>query len=176
MACNLTSGRTEPCRDAIGGLKAIYLLDFVEDSFTITAGEATAINAAVTEVFKYELLADGNTYVETFTADQNNGTSIYEQVLTVALKKQTKESANELALIVKSRPVCVVEFRDGRRLVQGISDGTVATGDIQSGGAKGDFNGYNLTLTATEVLPSPALDEATKTALDGIISPTNVTP
>ena len=42
MACNLTSGRTEPCRDAIGGLKAIYLLDFVEDSFTVAAGEATA--------------------------------------------------------------------------------------------------------------------------------------
>lgn len=176
MACNLTSGRTEPCRDAIGGLKAIYLLDFVEDSFTITAGEATAINAAVTEVFKYELLADGNTYVETFTADQNNGTSIYEQVLTVALKKQTKESANELALIVKARPVCVVEFRDGRRVVQGISDGTVATGDIQSGGAKADFNGYNLTLTATEVLPSPALDAATITALDAIVSATNITP
>ncbi len=176
MACNLTSGRTEPCRDAIGGLKAIYLLDFVEDSFTITAGEATAINAAVTEVFKYELLADGNTYVETFTADQNNGTSIYEQVLTVALKKQTKESADELALIVKSRPVCVIQFRDGRYAIQGISDGTVATGDIQSGGAKGDFNGYNLTLTATAVLPSAVLDSATVTALEAIVSATNVTP
>ena len=176
MACNLTSGRTEPCRDAIGGLKAIYLLDFVEDSFTIVSGEATAINAAVTEVFEYELLADGNTFVETFTADQNNGTSIYEQVLTVALKKQTKESADELALIVKSRPVCVVKFRDGRYVVQGISDGTVATGDVQSGGAKADFNGYNLTLTATEVLPAPTLDATTVTALEAIISANNVTP
>ena len=176
MSCNLTSGRTEPCLDAVSGLKAFYLLDFVEDSFTITGGEATAINAAVTEVFKYELLADGNTFVETFTADRNNGTSIYEQVLTVALKKQTKESADELALVVKSRPVAVIEFRDGRKVVCGISDGTVATGDIQSGGAKADFNGYNLTLTATEVLPAPTLDESTNTAFDLLISTTNVTP
>ena len=176
MACNLTSGRTEPCRDAIGGLKAIYILDYVEDSFTVAAGEATAIDAAVTEVFKYELLADGNTFVETFTADQNNGTSVYEQVLTVALKKQTKESANELSIVVKSRPVVVILFRDGTYKVQGISDGTVATGDIQSGGAKADFNGYNLTLTSTEVLPAPTLDSATETAFLALVSSNNVAP
>ena len=35
MACLLTTGRTEPCRDAIGGLKALYLFDFIEDSFTV---------------------------------------------------------------------------------------------------------------------------------------------
>lgn len=176
MACNLTSGRTEPCRDAIGGLKNVYLADFLEDAFTITAGEVTALNVALTEVFQYELLSDNNTFVETFTADQNNGTSVYEQVLTVQLKKQTKASADELALLVKSRPLAVIEFRDGRRVAMGISDGSVVTGDIQSGGAKADFNGYNLTFTATEVLPAPTFDATASSALDGIISATNVTP
>ena len=113
MACVLTSGRTEPCRDAIGGLKAAYFLDYLEDAFTIVSGEATAIDVAVTEVFKYELLADGNTLAETFTADQNNGTSIYEQVLTLALKKQDKDTALELTAIVHGRPIVVVQFRDG---------------------------------------------------------------
>jgi hypothetical protein len=42
MSCILTSGRTEPCRDSIGGLKNIFLIDYVEDSFTISAGEGTA--------------------------------------------------------------------------------------------------------------------------------------
>lgn len=176
MACVLTSGRTEPCRDAIGGLKAAYFIDFQEDSFTIAAGEATAIDVGVTECFKYELLADGNTLVETFTADQNNGTSIYEQVLALALKKQDKETANELALIVKARPIVVVQFRDGTYKIVGVSDGTVATGDIQSGGAKADFNGYNLTLTATEVSPAPTLDAATVTALLALVSITNINP
>ena len=176
MACVLTSGRTEPCRDAVGGLKAVYFADFLEDAFTIAAGEVTAIDAGLTEVFKYELLADGNTLVETFTADQNNGTSIYEQVLTLALKKQDKDTANELALIVKARPLVVVQFRDGTYKAVGVSDGTVATGDIQSGGAKADFNGYNLTLTATEVLPAPTLDSATVTALLAVVSATNINP
>lgn len=176
MACLLTTGRTEPCSDAIGGLKKLYLVDFVEDSFTITAGEATAIDAAVTVAYEYELLADGNTLVETFTEDRNAGTSIYEQVLTVALKKQDKDTANELALIVKSRPIAIVLDRMGNYKVVGISDGTVASGDIQSGGAKAEFNGYNLTLTATETLPAPSLDAATETAFLLLVSATQINP
>jgi hypothetical protein len=176
MACLLTTGRTEPCSDAIGGLKKLYLVDFVEDSFTITAGEATAIDAAVTVAYEYELLADGNTLVETFTEDRNAGTSIYEQVLTVALKKQDKDTANELALIVKSRPIAIVLDRMGNYKVVGISDGTVASGDIQSGGAKAEFNGYNLTLTATETLPAPSLDAATETAFLLLVSGTQINP
>lgn len=176
MACVLTTGRTEPCRDAVGGLKAIYLYDFSEDSFTITAGEATAINADVTEVFKFELLADGNTLVETFTADASAGTSVYEQVLTIALKKQGAGTASEIAKIVHARPPAVVQFRDGTYKIVGISDGTVSTGDVQSGGAKADFNGYNLVLTATEIAPAPTLDSSTVTALLALVSATNINP
>ena len=176
MACVLTSGRTEPCKDSIGGLKNVYFLDFIEDAFTVAAGEATAIDVSITEVFKYELLNDGNTFIETFTADQNAGTSIYEQVLTLALKKQTLASANELDLLVKGRPIVVVEDRMGNYKVAGISDGTVITGDLQSGGAKAEFNGINLTVTATETSPAPYLDSATETAFLALVSATNVTP
>jgi hypothetical protein len=176
MSCTLTSGRTEPCRDAIGGLKAIYLANFLEDGFTVDASEAIAINAALTEVFKYELIADGNTYVETPTQDPNAGTTTYEQVLSVVLKKQTKESANELAIVLRSRCLVVVQYRDGSYRVMGIEDGTYQTGDFQSGGAKNEFNGYNLTFNAMETAPAPYLDDATITALDGIVSATNVTP
>lgn len=176
MACVLTTGRGEPCSDAIGGLKTLYLIDFIEDSFTVSAGEATALNVGVTVAYEYDLLADGNTLVETFTEDRNAGTSTYEQVLTVALKKQSKDSANELNLIVKGRPVAVVKDRMGNYKVVGISDGTVATGAIESGGAKAEFNGYNLTLTATETDPAPYLDSATVTAFEAIVSGTKLTP
>ena len=154
----------------------MYLIDYVEDSFTVTNGEATAINVAVTVAYKYELLNDGNTFVENITQDINAGTSTYEQVLTVALKKQTKASAQELALVVKARPVVVVQDRQGNYLVCGISDGTSNSGDINSGGAKADFNGYNLTFTAIETSPAPYLDSATVTAFLGIVSGTNVSP
>ena len=176
MACVLTSGRTNPCKDAVGGIKNVYLLDFVEDSFTVVGGEATAINGSVTAVYKYECTADGNTFTETFTADRNNGTSVWEQSLAMVLKKQTKESAAELALIVRARPVAVAELRTGEYKVVGLEDGTTANGTIESGGAKADFNGYNLTLTSTETQPAPTLDSATVTAFLLLVSATNVTP
>lgn len=176
MACALTSGRTEPCKDSVGGLKTAYAIDFVEDSFTVVAGEATAINIAITSVFKYELNANGNLFNEPVTADNETGTTTYAQSLTLALKKQTKDSANEIHLLAKGRPIWVVKDRNGNHRVVGISDGTTLTGEIASGGAKTDFNGYTLTFVATEDEPAPYLDSATVTALEALISVTNITP
>ncbi len=176
MACVLTSGRTEPCSDGIGGLKTLYVIDYIADSFTVTSGEATAMNVAVTAAYKYDLLADGNTFVETITQDISAGTSIYEQVLTVALKKQALASAQELALLVKSRPICILVDRNGGYKICGISDGTASTGDINSGGTKGEFNGYNLVFTATETEPAAYLDSSTITAFLAVVSATVITP
>ena len=60
MACVLTSGRTEPCKDAVGGLKNVYFCDFVEDSFTVVAGEATAIDVGLTVTYQYALNSNEN--------------------------------------------------------------------------------------------------------------------
>lgn len=177
MSCVLTSGRTEPCSDSQSGLKSVYALDFVEDSFTISAGEATAIDAGVTVVFKYVLNSNTNTFIETGAKDNETGTTTYEQALTLHLKKQTKASANEIHLLLKSRPVWVVQGRDGNYKVMGISDGTSgATATIESGGEKNSFNGYDLVFNSTETEPAPYLDSATVTAFLSLVSGTNVTP
>ena len=176
MACVLTTGRSEPCSDAIGGISKIYLADYLEDSFTVVAGEATAMNASLTAAFEFDLLNDGNTFVETFTQDINAGTSTYEQVLSVVLKKQTKAMAVSLALIVKARPVCVILDRMGNYKVMGISDGTVSTGSLESGGGKAEFNGINLTLTSIETEPAPYLDATATSAFELVIDATKETP
>lgn len=177
MACLLTTGRTEPCRDAVSGLKSLYLFDYIEDSFTISAGEATAIDAGVTEVYKYDLLADGNTFVESGGApDESTGTSVVTQTGTAVLKKQDSATANEINILKKARPVAVWKFRDGSYKVQGLSDGTVISVETASGGAKADFNGYTLTLTSTELDLAPTLDSATVTAFEALVSATVINP
>lgn len=179
MACLLTTGRTEPCRDAIGGLKALYLMDFLEDAFTISGGEATAISASVSsgDVYKYDLLADGNTFVESGGApDESTGTSVVTQTGTAVLKKQGVATANEINTLKAARPVAVWKFRDGTYKVQGLSDGTVISVETASGGAKADFNGYTLTLTSTELNLAPTLDSATVTAFEALVSATVINP
>lgn len=177
MACLLTTGRTEPCRDAVGGLKALYLLDFVEDSFTVSAGEAKAIDAGIIDVYKYDLLADGNTFVESGGApDESTGTSVVTQTGTAVLKKQDVATANEINILKKARPVAVWKFRDGTYKVQGISDGTVISVETASGGAKADFNGYTLTLTSTELSLAPTLDSPTVTAFEALVNSRVIEP
>lgn len=176
MACAFTSGRTEPCFDSIGGLKAAYSIDFVEDSFTITSGEATALSGSVTVTYKYNLNSDENTFNEPATADKSAGTTTYAQELKLHLKKQTKDSANELHLLVKARPVWVVLDRNDNYRVVGLSDGCTGAIEITSGGSKEEFNGYDLTFTATETEPAPYLDSATETAFLAIVSGSNINP
>lgn len=175
MACLLTTGRAEPCLDAVGGLKAIYFFDRIDDPFTITAGEATAMNVALTEAFEYDLKSDNNGLEEVGTSSATNGTYVVEQTATVELKKQDKDTANELNLLAKARPGAVVLDRMGNYKAIGISDGVNVSPTSKTGNAKGDFNGYTITVTATEVALAPTLDSSTVTAFEAVISATKIT-
>lgn len=174
--CLITSGRNIPaCKDSIGGLKNAFLINFVEDSFTVTDGEATAINVNITEVFKYGLRNDGNNFSESVVSDKNTGTTTNTQTLTLALPKLDKDTAFQIDLMSKGRPVIVVQDKNDNYKVVGISEGCDLTGSgLDSGGARSDFNGANLTFTAIESAVAPFLDSATITALEALISETNI--
>ena len=44
MACNLSAGRNEVCKDSIGGLAAVYFQNYTTASFTKNgSGEVTAV-------------------------------------------------------------------------------------------------------------------------------------
>ncbi len=176
MASNLTSGRKEPCKDSVGGIKKAIFLDYVEAPFTLTGGQGTGINVAVTEVFEYELRSDNNTFTESVVSDKNAGTTINTQTSEIRLKKQTSATSNEITLMANGRPVIVLVGYDGSYKVMGYTEGCDLTGsNIQSGGAKADFNGYDLTFTAIETQLAPHLDSATITALEALVSANLIT-
>ena len=52
MACNLTKGRLEPCKDVVGGLKAVYFTDF-GDLGTVTKvdDEITDLSTSVSSIW-----------------------------------------------------------------------------------------------------------------------------
>lgn len=177
MACALTSGRTEPCKDTIGGIKAAWFIDYIASPFTVSAGQATAINIGITEVFKYELRSDNNTLTESIVSDKNTGVSLNTQTLELRLKKQDYSTSAEIKLLASARPIIVVQGYDGSYKALGITDGCDLTAsNIQSGGAKGDFSGYDLTFTAEEANLAPFLDSTTVTALVALESVTLITP
>lgn len=177
MACVLTTGRSEPCKDSVGGLLKAYFLDYRENSFTVSAGQGTAMNVAVTQVFEWTLKPDNNTFTEVVTSDKNTGTTSVEQTFEGRFIKQNYQTASEVMLMAYARPIIVLVGHDGSHKVMGITEGCDLTNsNIQSGGTKKDFNGYDLTFTAEELRLAPYLDGATVTALEAVVSATTIAP
>ena len=71
MACLLTSGRAKVCKDGLGGQSTLYLFDSLPDAFTVSNGEATAMNVLLTAAFAYPLEGDGNTLEQSMVGDRN---------------------------------------------------------------------------------------------------------
>ncbi len=165
MACELTRGRKEPCKDVVGGLKNIYFVDFgdlgtvtkTDDEITNLTGDSSNDLTA----FKYELKGNSS-FEQTVTASRENGTVFYEQTLNLTLKKLSKEDNKELKLLAYGRPHVAVEDYNGNVFMMGLEHGAdVSGGTIVSGASMGDLSGYTLTLTAQEREPANFMASAT---------------
>ena len=157
MSCDVTRGRLEPCKNSNGGLKAVYFVKFgTVGAITFDNTDTDVITAVAgsPDAFKYDLKGDSS-YEETITSDRNAGTSFFQQVLTLNLKKLTKKDHKEIKLIVWGRNHVIVEDNNGNFFVAGLTRGMDVTGGtIATGAALGDMSGYTLTLEGEE--PAPA--------------------
>jgi hypothetical protein len=169
MACDISSGRLRQCKESLGGQSKLYLFNYVENPFTVSGGEATAINPLLTDVFEFELEGDGNTLEESLVSDRNTGTSVNTQTLTTILKKIDASTSAQMNLLAYGYPQAVVKDRNGVYHALGTDDGIDFTVVSSTGGAKTDLNGYTLTGVATTKALSPKLNTATITAFLGLL-------
>ena len=163
MACNITAGRNEVCKDSIGGLAGVYFLNFTTGSFTKNGnGEVTALPSGST-VYYYELKGN-SAYTETVNTSRDNGTTFFSQELLLNLKKLTNEMTTQMKLLAYGRPQIVVWTMNGDALLVGEREGADMTaGTLQTGAAMGDLYGYSLTFTGQEQLPAAFLSGSTTT-------------
>ena len=161
MACDLTKGRKEPCKDVVGGIRAVYFTDFGDvGTITLTDDEITDMSGTFT-AFKYEVKGNSS-FEQNITSSRENGTTFFEQTLNLTLHKLSKEDNKELKLIAFGRPHVAVEDYNGNVFLMGREHGAdVSGGTIVTGAAMGDLSGYTLTLTAMETLPANFIDSPT---------------
>ena len=182
MACDLTTGRAIPCKDSVGGLKAVYFADFGTMGVVTFDGTDTDMiaNLASTSTvwFKYDLVGSANTFGESMVASEDNGTSFSEQTLNVTLAKLNIKTHKELKLLIYGRPHTVVEDNNGSFFMAGLEHGVNGTLTTATGGAMGDLNGYTLALIGREKIPANFLDTSLTNVLTGgaTISATQITP
>ena len=154
MSCTLTLGRKEPCKDTVGGLKAVYFTDFGDyGTVTETDDEITDLTGTFT-AFKYELKGNSS-FEQAITSSRENGTTFFDQTLTLTLKKLSKETNKELKLLAYGRPHVAVEDYNGNVFVMGLQHGAEVTGGtVSTGAAMADLSGYTLTLNGQETKPA----------------------
>lgn len=167
MACNLTIGRAEVCKETVGGLKAVYFINF-----QILPTDVTFSNDLITSIinvdnlYKYELKSNENVFDQEIVTSRETGTTFFRQTLTIKLKKQDTTTHKEIKLLAYGRPHVLVENNAGQFFMMGLFRGADLTaGSINNGGALGDFNGYSLTFVAEEKLPAPFTDIAAASSI-----------
>jgi len=195
MACNITAARGIDCRDAIGGLKAIYFCSsycsdilaeatVTASSYTITdAGFANwdIVDTTVT-VFKYDLVTDLSTFKSAVEADKATGSVMWNQTLDVVLQKVVAADLYQLGLISKNRAQIFVQDSNDNVYLMGITDGCYLTGgdSIATGTNRSDMNGLTLSFTAKEqaplyILPASAGVATAKYPFDGLADEADLT-
>ena len=189
MACNITAARGIDCRDAIGGLKAIYFCSsYCSDilanatvsasSYTIeTGGFATwdIADTSVVTVFKYDLVTDLSTFKSGVEADKATGSVMWNQTLDIVLHKVVAADLYQLGLISKNRAQIFVQDSNDNVYLMGTTDGCYLTGgdSIATGTNRSDMNGLSLSFTAKEqaplyIIPASAGVGTAKYPFDGL--------
>jgi hypothetical protein len=170
MACELiTHGYADDCQNNVGGIKAIYFLNYgvVGTQPTANYGAAPDLNdslntltltPAASTLFKYELKG-ANSFEQTITSSRENGTTFVEQNLTFTTKGLTPTQTKQMKLLAWGRPTVIVQTFSNKFFVAGLENGLdVVTTIITNGTAMSDLVGYTVTMKGEEIIPANHLN------------------
>ena len=154
MACNLTLGRNEPCKDQVAGLQGMFFINYTTGSFALDANDVVTSFPSGSTAYYYELKG-ANSYTETVNTSRDNGTTFFSQAVSISLKKLDAATTKQFKLQAYGRPQIVLWTRNGDALLVGKNYGADMTaGTIVTGQAYGDHSGYTAVFTGNEALPA----------------------
>ena len=180
MACDISNGRIEQCKDSVSGLKAVYIINYDKlnsDSvtyLTTPVGSEDVIDtwtpidtATALNLYKYELKSTANSFNTTINTSRENGTTFFEQTLVMNLKRQDAATTKNVKLLAYGRPRIVVRTMTDQFFLMGLDQGAdMNAGTIASGSSLDSFNGYEgLTFVAQEELNANFIDCSTEAQL-----------
>ena len=173
----MSTGRKLACKDAVGGIQKVFFGDYgTLGTATISGGIVTAFSGASYTLFQYDVKSASG-LEQTITSSNDNGTTFFEQTLTLVLTKLDAPTQVELAKVIATRPHVFIQDNNGNYLAVGMTRGCDVNGTISTGVALGDLNGYSLTITGQEPLMAQFITaNLVTTKIAGGATPTQITP
>lgn len=153
MPCAIIQGYTLDCRDSVGGIKSLHILERGNiSSYTTSSGTVSSITKSGGSVFfKYELEEENSNAQSVGTGNRQNGSFFFAQQVNAMFLKMTYQTRDKLRLLQKNRLVIIVEDNNGKYWVYGKDNGLmVTTSTGASGTARGDMNGYTVVFDGNE--------------------------
>lgn len=162
MACDVTLGRLEGCKSFVGGIKAVYFINYGSmGAVTIGTSDEISDLAGTFSAYKYDIKGAGNNLEQQVVSSRDNGTTYWSQILNLQFKGLSKEDNKQVKLLAYGRPHIVVEDNNGNAMLVGLERGAEVTGGtIVTGVAMGDLSGYTLNFTGEEKLPANFINGA----------------
>jgi hypothetical protein len=173
----MSTGRKLACKDAVGGIQKVFFGDYgTLGTATISGGIVTAFSGTTYTLFQYDVKSASG-LEQTITSSNDNGTTFFEQTLTLVLTKLDAPTQAELAKVIATRPHVFIQDNNGNYLSVGMTRGCDVNGTISTGVALGDLNGYSLTITGQEPLMAQFITaNLVTTKIAGGATPTQITP
>lgn len=126
--CNTIIGLTHSCDDNnVGSIKKAWIADFDDiDSYVESGGEVTGITMSGGETFKeFEFKKNTSNYTENWTGDLTADVHLWEQTISIGLRRIEVAKRNAIALLAEGRRrlvVIVLDNNDEYRIF-GLDDG-----------------------------------------------------
>ena len=150
MACTQTlSGIARDCLGNNGGIKTVWLANWDNvASLTESSGAITAITMANSEKFKkYEFPRNTSSMSSNYAVNAENGTSYVETDLLMVFTRMDTTKRLEIVAMAQGLLAAFVEDNNGNVWYLGHDfPVTINAGDALTGTARGDRNGYSITL------------------------------
>lgn len=168
--CVLTSGYSLGCRDNIGGVQEVYIGEWNSSSMTYVLGTDNIIgtfSGATVSFYTFQQEIETASYTENGQFSIENGTSFYEQTLTITLHKIEAALRNKILLLGQGKWRVIIKDQRGKYHLMGFQNPVrVSASTPNLGKAYGDLNGAVITFMTKE--STPAYEVAASAALQVI--------
>ncbi len=163
MPCGLTQTIARGCLDAVGSIETIYVAEWsrVASVTENSSGQVTAITMAGNSKFlEYQVEKGTGNFTQTQNSSKDNGTTFFDQVLTIPVNKTSLLKDLALKLTGYNRLMIIVKDNNGEYKLMGKTGANMTTNVSTTGTALGDKQGYTLTFNAQEASYAGTVDSS----------------
>lgn len=166
MSCLISQSFALDCKDAVGGVKSIYLINWASTGFTVASGEVTATTVVSGDVYQYDIPKATASMTNTTNVSVENGTVYNQCDVVFKLRRLSTAKRNELKLLAQGRVFCIVKTNNDEYWLVGKESGCdVSSMVANTGTAFGDSTGYEVTLQAMDIEQPYKLQSSVVTSL-----------